>query len=520
MTWLFLMLRTVAHLKIKQIVYQLFYRYHRPRFSYLTAKGMPLHYVKTIEKFHCCNGETFKFLNVSASFNDWNDVKHGMLWAYNLNYMDWLLQEYMTYEEGAEWIDRFIDDLPNNRVGLDPYPIALRGTNWIKFISIHRESIDKYHCQRWNGSLYSQYVLLTKKLEYHLMGNHLLEDAFSLFIASSYFNRADWYKKYSGLLKRELEEQILPDGAHYEQSPMYHCILLDRLLDCCNLSFHNILFENQTEYNSFLRKKAIEMLGHLESITYRDGSIPLLNDSANGIAPTPAKLKEYAQRLGLVWTAIPMKQCGYRKLNTEQIEVVVDIGNITASYQPGHTHADTFTYEMRIAGKPFVVDTGVSTYEKNFRRQYERSSAAHNNVTVNGKNSSEVWGGFRVGKRAKVKLFADSNNFVEAMHNGYTVPCYRLFSLSKGTFVIQDKIDIPAVSYIHLAPDVKILSVSKNKIQTDRAVIAIEGTEIIDVVVNKGKVSTQYNDFQDNSIIEIHFSKVMYYKITPNQSFL
>ena len=97
-----------------------------------------------------------------------------MLWAYNLNYMDWLLQEGMPYEEGAKWIEKFIDELSQNRIGLDPYPIALRGINWIKFISLYKERIDEKRMKRWNDSLYSQYKLLEKKLEYHLLGNHLL----------------------------------------------------------------------------------------------------------------------------------------------------------------------------------------------------------------------------------------------------------------------------------------------------------------------------------------------------------
>ena len=46
------------------------------------------------------------------------------------------------------------------------------------------------------------------------------------------------YDKASCLLYKELDEQILPDGSHYEQSPMYHCILLDRLLDCYNASIN------------------------------------------------------------------------------------------------------------------------------------------------------------------------------------------------------------------------------------------------------------------------------------------
>lgn len=82
----------------------------------------------------------------------------------------------------------------------------------------------------------------------------------------------------------------------------------------------------------------------------------------------------------------------------------MDVGDIKASYQPDHSHADTFNYELRIGGKPFVVDTGISTYDKTARRQYERGTAAHNTVMIGNKDSSEVWGGFRVGKRAKVRL--------------------------------------------------------------------------------------------------------------------
>ena len=164
-----------------------------------------------------------------------------MLWAYNLNYMDWLLQPDMTFEQGSEWVERFITDLPTNRIGLDPYPIALRSINWIKFIGRHHKKVESNRLQRWNDSLYAQCKLLERKLEYQLLGNHLLEDAYALFIASIYFSDKKMYDKASCLLYKELDEQILPDGSHYEQSPMYHCILLDRLLDCYNASINSCL---------------------------------------------------------------------------------------------------------------------------------------------------------------------------------------------------------------------------------------------------------------------------------------
>ena len=73
-----------------------------------------------------------------------------------------------------------------------------------------------------------------------------------------------------------------------------------------------------------------------------------------------------------------------------------------ASYQPGHSHADTLNFVLNINDKPFILDSGVSTYMDNKLRKWQRSTDAHNTVVVNGLNSSQVWKSFQ-GNRAKVK---------------------------------------------------------------------------------------------------------------------
>lgn len=464
-------------------------------------------------KTPCLHGEGYAFLNIKDTFTSWNDTHHGALWAYNLNYMDWLCQEGMSYEEGAEWIDRFIRDLPENRIGLDPYPIALRGINWIKFISRHYDCIPEERLERWVDSLYSQYRLLERKLEFHLMGNHLLEDAYSLSIASLFFADERMYRRASRLLRRELDEQVLPDGAHYEQSPMYHCVLLDRLLDVYNFSVHNPQFGGQEDLNDFLREKARMMLGHLASVVYRDHSIPLLNDAAYGISPEPDELFDYARRLGIAWDPLPMGACGYRKLEAGRFEAIVDVGNMTASYQPGHSHADTFNYELRLDGKPFIVDTGISTYDKIPRRQYERSTAAHNTVTIGGKDSSEVWGGFRVGNRAKVTILKDQTNEVEARHDGFGSlgKHYRRFAVTADRFTVGDTVSTPreAESWIHLAPGIKIIDHSLTEIITDKGRIGISGAS--EVALMEGQVSTRYNQFSPSHTVRIRFTRKLAY---------
>lgn len=159
--------------------------------------------------------------------------------------------------------------------------------------------ITEKELEKWNSSLFTQYQYLYNNIEYHLLGNHLLENAFSLLWGGLYFRENLFYDKAVQLLKKELNEQILPDGAHYELSPMYHEILLDRLLDCVNALKNNIRFDGQKQIVSFLEEKAKLMSGWLSSIVYKDGTIPLMNDAAYKIAPASQELFAYMKRLGI-----------------------------------------------------------------------------------------------------------------------------------------------------------------------------------------------------------------------------
>lgn len=499
-------LRTVRHLRARQVVWQVRNRLLRPQFI-AEAEASNVSLRKTVEP--CAKpvsvlGERMEFLNIAEDFCGWNDRRHGMLWAYNLNYMDWLNQPEILAKEGAMWIDRFIADLQTNTIGLDPYPIALRSINWVKFFCRYPAQATQ---ERLN-SLYAQVLHLAKHLEFHLLGNHLLEDAFALYIAANFFNDKHLLKKSTKLLAKELHEQVLPDGAHYEQSPMYHCILLDRLLDCINYGRNDEIK---------LREFASKMLGHLESICWNDGSIPLFNDAADGIAPSPAGIFDYARRLHISWQPIPMNECGYRKMqHGSHMEAIADVGNIAASYQPGHTHADTFNFELRIDEKPFIVDTGTSTYEKNVRRQYERSTEAHNTVTLENRNSSEVWGGFRVGERATVTLHCDEPNVISASHSGFGRHNIhtRNFTLTDVAFFVTDKMSTSAecVSRLHLAPGLQIITVSKDEIITSGGRInIINATEIN---LKEAQISRQYNRFEAGIVVEMVFRDTLQYQIS------
>jgi uncharacterized heparinase superfamily protein len=92
---------------------------------------------------------------------------------------------------------------------------------------------------------------------------------------------------------------------------------------------------------------------------------------------------------------------------------------------------------------PIIIDTGISTYEKNERRQLERSTSSHNTITINKENSSQVWSGFRVGRRANVKIHRESNKLVAASHDGYRtfgISCQRVFQINESVITISDSV--------------------------------------------------------------------------------
>ncbi len=522
---------TLRHLKAIQIRYQVWYRIRRfwrnlTRFQYpltIPAESISLQLIPWIEKPITFFTPHFTFLNQTKKYGfketepakiNWNEPNYDKLWAYNLNYMDYLLQPGMDITTATQLISHYIHDLPYNKTGLDSYPIALRGINWIKFFSANKIKRTDY-----DNSLYAQYCILNDTLEYHLLGNHLLENGFSLLFGAYYFNDQKLFKKANKIITNELNEQILKDGGHFELSPMYHQIILDRLLDCVNMTQNNNCFRAQKVLLFLMQDKARQMIRWINTMTFSNGLIPLLNDSASGIAPMTIKLNEYAVRLALFnidqISLIQSKSCqtclnasGYRMFNNSNYECIIDVGQVGPAYQPGHAHADTFSFVLYLNNEPLIVDPGISTYENNATRLMERSTSMHNTVTVKNHNSSQVWSSFRVAQRAEVTILQEKANCIFAKHNGYRnlgTTHFRNWKFSENSIEINDrlkgKID-KGVAHFILQQEIKPDKNGHN-IQTKSGNLIFENVQNIRLI--QIQLPTGYNKFSDSWKIEIDF---------------
>jgi hypothetical protein len=454
------LLYTIRHLKLIQVYYQLKYRLIKSKrvdvsydgeFKKIDLIAFPskfTSYILSEQK------ESFEFLNIKHSFPiekiDWSFLQYGLLWTYNLNYFDWLHQKEMTIDVGVDSLSRFYSQVDKNPIALHPYPTSLRIINVSKFVT-------KWGVKK--SKLFSDIVgdlkFLSSRLEYHLLANHLLENAFALYIGGLVTAQEFYARKGRKLLKEQLEEQILDDGMHYERSPMYHLIILERLLDA-----YNFAKATNDELASFLKEYVIKMVAFAINWQGLD-RFPMMQDSAYGISIPTFQLLEYAKILlgdNYPVSAVKPNPSGYRILEDENFHLFVNVGNISPSYQPGHAHADEFTFELFHLGKPIIVDTGISTYEKNSRRQFERSTEAHNTIRVDRKDSSEVWSGFRVAKRAKVMSLKEGEDYIKASHDGYKgigAKYTRQFKKVSNGFVVDDLIEskkshlIESVLYFH-----------------------------------------------------------------------
>jgi hypothetical protein len=351
---------------------------------------------------------------------------------------------------------------------------------------------------------------LENNLEFHILANHLLENSFALFIASLFIEDKGLNDKATKLLLNQLGVQILPDGGHFECSPMYQSILLSRLLLAIELSSQSDLCNNLTI--NILRENAQKMLSWIKAYSFPDGSWALMNDAANAIAPTTIQLFSAAKFLNIKIENRPLRESGFRKLAGNNWEVIVKVGSIQPSYQPGHSHADINSFCLWSNGKQLVVDPGTSTYSISKQRDKERSTSSHNTVSVLGMNQSDVWGGFRVGKRAKIDLIIDEPHnlkttvyFLGNKKNSHT----RSFIVSANQLEIIDEvktknsqIDSKSIGIMQLEKDVSII-IENTRLRLNNSIL----------VYSDEKISIEESEYA-SSFTSLQKSKKLVYPIS------
>jgi uncharacterized heparinase superfamily protein len=409
----------------------------------------------------------FTFLNQTVASSGpipWNDRRHAKLWLYHLNYFDFLNVGFVLPDEERLLqlameiaLDWCAHNTKGTEVGWEPYALSVRIVNWLKFLARHGRWLElleeRGKISTLLQSLGGQVATLEHRLERDLLGNHFLKNIKALLFAGALLDTpmsTRWWAKGENLLEQELNEQILPDGGHFERSPMYHAQILEDLAEIrllCAATRKNLA------YSRLLAEKIRSMAQFMKGILHPDGEIPLFNDSVLSGAHPPAEVLNMAEAPDTKGVESESQvrvfpDTGYGVIRSPESRsiLIFDCGPLGPDCQPGHGHCDVLTYELSLHGQRVVVDTGVSTYEQRPERSYERSTAAHNTLCIDGEEQSEIWASFRVGRRPRVGQIRGGSNggfrFLSGQHDAYqrlgVVHARTILLLPPDTWIVAD----------------------------------------------------------------------------------
>lgn len=376
---------------------------------------------------------------------DWYPDDASPLWCYQLQYLGSVLDlalagrvgdarrllESWTEACGRHW----------DRVAWHPYPVSLRLVNVLDAAAA-AGGLDRLGPAAVElVGLHGAYLLT--HLERDVRGNHLLENlralaAFARSFEGAAAERADALLRWE--LPGELARQVLSDGGHFELSPLYHTIVLQRLLELCHrLGLGDSLTQSE------LLPRIDAMARFLAAVVTPDDDLPLLGDSVRGFGPPPARLLELCEDLtGRSYqTSVgftPLRASGLAVWRTGRSYAILDLGAVCPPELPAHGQADALTFELWHDGMPFVVDPGVPEYSGP-ERAWSRASTSHSTVVVDGRDHDEVYGSFRVGGRSRIDVSWDTDAVEARLSPWYgDVEIRRRARLSGAVFELDDAV--------------------------------------------------------------------------------
>jgi uncharacterized heparinase superfamily protein len=366
---------------------------------------------------------TIKLLGTSRNLGQpvrWQHADAPQLWRFHLHYWDWawgLAAE--TDRDAARAVFARLWRSWQTACGFGlgdawlPYPAALRAWSWC---GLYRDLVADGDLEpAFLRELAAHAGFLRRHLETDVGGNHLIKDLKALAGLGLFLGDERMLVRALRRLDAQLAVQVLPDGGHYERAPAYHCQVLADLIDVAEL----LTGAGRTPGPALARAIA-HMRGWLGVVLTPDEELPLLNDGYPVPHSLIAALRPGPRPTGQL---VSLMHSGLVRATAGGWHLIADVGAPCPDELPAHAHADTLGCLLTADGVPLLVDTGTSTYAAGTVRRYERSTAAHNTVELDGVDSTEVWGAFRAGRRARVcaaTAVCDADGVtVAAEHDGY-----------------------------------------------------------------------------------------------------
>lgn len=472
----------------------------------------------------------------------WNNTKASHLWNFNLHYFEFAIALAGSYikSKDIKYYSKFKELLiswseNNNDLKGDAwqaYTISLRIPNLFICFDLFGKVFedDNEFREQILQNIYLQYKYLMQHQEQHLLGNHYFENLKTILICSIYFKEDSIYKTYFSKLQKQIKEQILEDGMHFELSLMYHKIVLE---DIIRIAF--CLQQRKPEDVKSLIPTIQKMVDILASLEKGMGKMPLFNDAGDGVAKeTDQLLKAARQLVGIeprYRTNFP--EAGYYKYYKENIAIMFDAGRLGPNYMPGHGHCDALSFELSVGGKPVFVNSGTYQYQGELRG-YFRSTEAHNTIKIGNQQQSECWSEHRVARRIGNVIFKENEHGLFGAYENHLGNSHQrnIELTDTKMLIIKDRVKVRSESiihsYLHLAPNLTVeekedgdykvfndnnqLICTINKIGVEKVIVHTDGSltnysPAFGLLEKKVVIEFQWEVNQKHSEIHIDFDR-------------
>jgi hypothetical protein len=413
--------------------------------------------------------------------NDGSDVR--VLWELNrLGHFLTLARAYaLTNDErySAEFISQLTSWDEQNPYGRGAnwtcaMEVALRAMNLLGAFNVFRLSpkLDVESFQRLLRMFQQHGNYIQRNIEFsHLAtSNHYLSDVAGLIwlgtmLVDEFVDAEDWLDSGATALLRELDKQVLADGADFESSTGYHRFVLELFL------YSFFLFEIEEERIKKERwHKLHQMFIYMRSYLRPDGFAPLIGDTDSGqvfpIRRRRADDHSYLLAFGAVFFKDPglkvermeapeelfwilgegsamvfqqmsssmeyavsraFPDAGIYIMREGDFYLCFNASDVGLNGRGSHGHNDALSIEVSAYGRAFIMDPGTYVYSFDLDKRHQfRSTAYHSTVKIDDKeqNTTERDMPFVIGNEAKPRVLEWETNKdfdkVVAEHYGYS----------------------------------------------------------------------------------------------------
>ncbi len=293
-----------------------------------------------------------------------------------------------------------------------------RGMNWTSALEVAFRALSWLYIWQFApagtlpasflDTLYAHGLHLHHNLSVYFSPNtHLLGEAVILHALGRFFEEADWRRRGREWTLSCLRDQVLPDGAYFEQSTYYHVYALDFFL------LHHHLEPLPDSGRETLRR----MGGFLQALLGEAGELPFLGDDDGGrlYHPFDEPSRFGRESLQLLWSnqdppppSSVFPNAGLVFLSNGETQILFDAGPF-AKGSAGHSHSDSLSLTARTADGEILIDPGTFTYVADPAwRDLFRSSAMHNTLRAGKLDQALPAGPFRWDRHPEVRLLERS----------------------------------------------------------------------------------------------------------------